>query len=117
MMKVKNQFYLGFLGFMGFKALQYFYTNDVTDLYYVMFFAFFGYFFVGRINRQHQDESYIENERNASHFTLVLALFLLGTIHMAGIFMPKLDLLLLVDFSFVILCLSYSIKLYLLERV
>lgn len=117
MMKVKNQFYLGFLGFLGFLSMKYFATHDPTALYNVMYFAFFGYFFVGRVNRRLQDESYIENERKASRFTLLLALFLLGAIHVAGIFMPKLDLLLLVDFSFVILCLSYSVKLYLLERV
>lgn len=54
-----------------------------------MFFAFFGYFFIGRLNLSKRDEAYLENERKASHASLILAL----------------------------LAFFYSIKLYLLERV
>lgn len=117
MMKINKHFYFGFLGFMGFKALGYFFTHEATDLYYLMFFAFFGYFFIGRLNLSMRDEAYLENERKASHASLILALFLLCGLHLVGIFAPSFDLLVLVDLSVVILALFYSIKLYLLERV
>ena len=108
--------WIGFLGFLGFRGFWYFKTHDVSELYYFMYFAWFGHFLLSKINVSITDEMYLENEKNARAFIGILAIFLISILTMLSMFVRDLDLKPFIVATFVILVLSYSIKLYLLEK-
>lgn len=108
--------WIGFLGFLGFRGLWYFKTHDVSELYYFMYFAWFGHFLLSKINVSITDEMYLENEKNARAFIGILAMFLISILTVLSVLIKDLNLKPFVVAAFVILVLSYSIKLYSLEK-
>ena len=108
--------WIGFLGFLGFRGFWYFKTHDVSELYYFMYFAWFGHFLLSKINVSITDEMYLENEKNARAFIGILGMFLISILTVLSVLIKDLNLKPFVVAAFVILVLSYSIKLYSLEK-